>query len=109
MTTQFIDHMKFILGMCEEPGCNRVGTPCHLPRYNDPETDEWIDEIDYHYCVSHAHENGFCWCCGEFWGGIESFEFMNKLGLCDNCEIEVEDYDDYETDYSDLEDYYPYP
>lgn len=114
MSTQFLDFTKYHLGMCLEPGCNNVGTPCRLPRYLDLETDELVDdEVDYYYCYDHAHENGFCWCCGDFWGGIESFEFVNRAGLCDNCETEIDYDDDYEDEYendyhySDLE--WPYP
>jgi len=38
----------------------------------------------FHYCPDHAQENGFCWLCGEFWGGVEEFEF-DPSGLCPNC------------------------
>ena len=53
------------------------------------------------------HRAGFCWGCRTFWGGIESFEFMNPQGLCDNCIYDPElaggfanddllEYDDYD-------------
>lgn len=42
-------------------------------------------EPDYWYCPKHAHENGFCVSCGQFWAGVESFDFNNPAGLCDNC------------------------
>lgn len=37
------------------------------------------------YCHKHAHSAGYCWSCGQFWGGIESFEFRAN-GLCDHCD-----------------------
>lgn len=44
-----------------------------------------VREEEYHYCVIHAHDEGFCYGCGQFWGGIEEFEFCNPSGLCPNC------------------------
>ena len=64
-----------------EDGCGNAGFECFLP------DDE--NQASYAYCVEHAFDNGFCRSCGQFWGGIESFEFLNG-GLCDNCKDELE-------------------
>lgn len=60
--------------------------PCFYP---DNET----GEPDYYYCNSHCYLHGFCCCCGQFWSGVESFEFAVALGgiegVCENCEIEL--------------------
>lgn len=61
---------------CDHEGCAREGDPCYLP------ADE-RDDPSYHYCAEHAPEEGFCYGCGEFWAGIESFDF--GPGLCENC------------------------
>jgi hypothetical protein len=45
------------------------------------EVDEegWRDkEPDFYYCAHHAKHAGFCICCGEFWAGIESFDFEHR-------------------------------
>lgn len=42
------------------------------------------------YCVDHCQEEGFCFGCGEFWAGCESFDF-NPSGLCSNCHHQFED------------------
>lgn len=44
------------------------------------------DDIEY-VCGEHSHALGFCRSCGQFWGGVESFDFR-RSGLCDNCEAE---------------------
>jgi hypothetical protein len=61
--------------------CHRLGDRYEL---GDPEG----GVFEYFYCWEHAHAAGFCYRCGEFWGGIESFDF-NQSHLCDNCEFEV--------------------
>lgn len=68
---------------CEQEGCDSTDTiECRLPDYEET-------GIFYHYCPKHAEANGFCVCCGEFWGGIESFEFWHP-GLCDNCHDDIQ-------------------
>lgn len=57
------------------------------------------DTFDY-YCAEHCQKNGYCYGCGEFWAGSESFDF-SRSGLCSNCQSEVEDYIDDEDYYSD--------
>lgn len=71
---------------CEHEGCTQDAGPCYLPNEDytgfDRKPAEW-------YCSEHAHEHGYCSACGEFWGGIESFDF-NPNGLCDHCQDEVD-------------------
>lgn len=91
---------------CEQEGCEDTNTIlCHLHDY------EQDKELTWHYCPKHAEENGFCVSCGDFWGGIESFEFVHP-GLCDNChsdiqaelaEFEDEDIPDYFDDGDDYD------
>ena len=92
--------IKYRLHMCMEPGCrNRDTTPCFYPDNEDDKTDTF-------YCVKHAHKNGFCWNCGQFWGGVESFDFpFHRTDLCENC-YEQEDWEnDYEDDEEDESEY----
>jgi hypothetical protein len=65
---------------------------------DDPDTGE---ELIYWYCGDHIHDKGFCWGCGQFWGGVESFEF-SPHGLCPNCQ----DDPDLTGRYEDLDDEY---
>lgn len=60
--------------------CDNPGAPCFLPGRQEPEG---------YYCTNHAQQEGFCWGCGQFWGGVESFEFSDT-GLCEECEQEQE-------------------
>jgi hypothetical protein len=50
--------------------------------------DEDEDQVQ-RYCFEHAAENGFCYSCGIFCAGIESFDFGEYRGLCDICADEV--------------------
>lgn len=64
---------------CEEKNCNNKDVlKCFLYDYEEKK------EFIWYYCTEHASKNGFCCCCGEFWAGIESFDFIHP-GLCDNC------------------------
>ncbi len=48
-------------------------------------------------CSTHHHATGYCYGCGQFFGGIESFEFGN--GLCDDCNQDLcfpDDEDDFD-------------
>ena len=60
---------------CAEAGCTAPGDPCYLPSEDAPTA---------HYCPAHAAANGFCWRCGQFGAGLETFEFLHP-GTCDNC------------------------
>ena len=40
-------------------------------------------------CKYHAHDHGFCWGCGGFLGGSETFD-MEPSGLCEDCKFEAD-------------------
>jgi len=80
--------------VCDEDGCTNVGLECSLP---DDDT-----VASYAYCDEHIFNNGFCRMCGQFWGGVESFEFLNG-GYCDNCRSEL-DHEDAEPDDDEWDD-----
>lgn len=63
---------------CQEEGCSKEGFPCRL--FDHEVQREFIS----YFCSEHAQQNGFCWYCGEFWGGVEEFEF-EPTGCCPNC------------------------
>ena len=72
---------------CNYEGCEcTTVVDCYLP------DDDLQGEPHAYFCAEHCHDNGFCWCCGTFNAGIESFDFRPS-GLCDNCEFELR-YDD---------------
>lgn len=78
---------------CCNQGCENKGIKCLI-------TGPLIDGEDerFRYCSEHAAENGFCYSCGIFCAGIESFDFGQYPGLCDNCIYEVrhnDSWDDY--------------
>ena len=58
---------------------------CYLPRWGDVG-----DGPDEYLCSQHRDIEGYCWGCGRFCGGIESFEFGKYSGFCDNCASELE-------------------
>ena len=66
----------------------------------------WLDTYDY-YCAEHCQKNGYCYGCGQFWAGSESFDF-SKNGLCSNCKDDPDlvGYEDDEDYYEMPEDYY---
>lgn len=66
---------------CEHPGCRNEGAQCYYPN------GDILASPDAWYCGLHAHRAGFCKGCGQFWGGVESFEF-NRQGLCDDCQMD---------------------
>ena len=79
---------------CQHEGCtSQEAVQCDLTNYEEGADPE---KFTYFYCTEHAKQAGFCWGCGDFWGGVASFEFGN--GLCENCLVEEQDYDD-EDDY----------
>lgn len=63
------------LQACEHEGCREEGIGCFLPDDGEP---------SHYLCATHCHEEGFCWACGNFWAGCESFDF-SRNGLCSNC------------------------
>lgn len=66
-------------GNCNHEGCNSPAQPFWLPDSAYP------NDPDGYYCEEHANSAGWCWMCGGFWGGVESFDF-SKTGVCENCE-----------------------
>ena len=92
---------------CQHKDCIKTNVvPCYLPSYTGPvdynHADTWL-------CPEHCQQEGFCWGCGQFWAGIESFDF-SPTGLCDNCkdedsavmdEIDADSNADYEWNYDD--------
>lgn len=76
--------------ICGFPGCRDFGNPCWLP-------DDIYSRPSEHFCAAHMYDQGYCVGCGQFWAGIESFDF-SRTGLCDNCEWS-ERLDDDHSDY----------
>ncbi len=91
--------LEFVgIHFCEEPRCwSRDTLRCTIHLIKNGE-----DEVNY-YCTEHASKHGYCWACGEFWAGCESFDF-NQMQLCPNC------YDEYRDDLEEMFDgpYDPY-
>jgi hypothetical protein len=83
---------------CWQPGCENKGIKCVIIGWNE-------EDEKSRYCHEHAAVNGFCYSCGIFCAGIESFDFGRYRGLCDNCadEYEVEygmwEVDPYQAEY----------
>ena len=73
--------------LCEEQGCQKEAIECQLLYYDYDSKESEV--VTYWYCGEHAHKNGFCPGCGEFWGGNERFNF-SRIGLCENCESELD-------------------
>lgn len=96
---QFVSWLKLKLHRCSHDGCWRRGTECFLPDNENGKPDDYA-------CVDHAHIMGYCRMCGQFWGGIESFDFRPS-GLCDHCHDQMRsDSDEYLEDDAN---YYPDP
>lgn len=90
---------------CWHIGCAEKGMRCILP-WPEDETDPPYER----YCYQHAAEHGYCYGCGLFCSGIESFDFGPYRGLCDNCadEVRANDAWQYPTeDEFEMYDYYP--
>lgn len=92
---------------CEEKDCNKTENLTECRIYGDETVIE--KDIIYHFCTDHAYKNGFCYICGDFFGGIESFEFNNPSQLCENClddlKCELGEYDDedcYDYNFGDI-------
>lgn len=68
--------------LCGERGCIRPANTCYLP-----------DGEEEFYCYDHMRDMGYCPGCGQFWAGIESFDF-SRTGYCENCEGDNCDFDD---------------
>lgn len=85
---------------CQHEGCTEEGNPCYLDDdlLADPQ------RVTEYLCCNHAPEHGYCWCCGRFFAGIESFDFGN--GLCEDCRVELLELepDEEDMDYGDYGD-----
>ena len=96
--------------LCEQEGCQNEGIPCWYPDYVEKIVGDQLPPPDHYYCGDHTFDQGFCSVCGDFWGGIESFEFHHP-GLCDNCYSEVDqerhEYDDDDLEASGYDEEYP--
>ena len=62
------------------------------------------DEVEY-LCPDCIIESGvYCLGCGQFWGGVDSFEFSEIDGYCEHCVDEIKTTVDDDTD----DEYFPY-
>jgi hypothetical protein len=89
---------------CWEPKCTNKGIKCLIPG-------GLIDDEDQmaRYCHEHAAKNGYCYSCGIFCAGIESFDFGKYPGLCDNCADEVKANEALEEYDEGIEEVWPFP
>lgn len=62
---------------CHEPTCDK-----HADLYRYPELGDEESTLAVFYCPKHAEHHGFCSSCGEFLGGLESFEFNGTRECC---------------------------
>lgn len=84
--------------ICQEHGCKEEADIYHYPVHDAGS--EWL-------CVEHAISAGFCFMCGNFWAGVEAYDFSPIEGVCPNCISEFDDDewdDDYGYDYTDFDD-----
>lgn len=81
---------------CDECGNRERLTECRFNPWGKPVG--WL-------CDDHLDGSGFCLGCGLFSAGIESFDFGQYAGYCDNCAAHLEEMD---YDYEDEDDYYRY-
>jgi len=88
---------------CEHEGCTSLHTEeWQYPEYEDDDGNK-ITQTAW-FCTEHAADDGFCIHCGNFWAGVESFDFSPIKGVCENCRVEYEEPDD--DDYDDGWDFY---
>ena len=90
MECNFLDRdEKFIEAQCVHPNRSIYGNqPCE--DLEEPWKCEYYIELNLveNFCCDHAFTNGYCICCGDFWGGVEDFDFGS--GLCDNCKEAID-------------------
>lgn len=80
--------VKLELPKCQKEGCTNLGMECLVPLDYTKPIEEQEQQLEY-YCSEHCYENGYCWMCGQFWGGVERFEF-DQSHLCENCRSEID-------------------
>lgn len=91
---------------CQEPGCTTgyEVVECRCRGEGGAE-----DLVEY-YCTEHCQKHGYCWGCGEFWAGVEMFDF-EPSGLCEHCKeeigAEVEEWDEERDEYMEAWEDYP--
>ena len=82
---------------CNEKGCTVLPTiRCVFPDGAD----------GGYYCQIHCEGAGFCYVCGQFWAGIDSFDFAlprgGIKGVCENCTDQIKaDAGEYDLDDDD--------
>lgn len=68
--------------VCDEDGCFLAAYTVWLP-------DAGAGRVGpYHYCARHLYLNGFCPCCLQFYGAVDSF-WTSETGFCATCEREM--------------------
>ena len=81
---------------CKKENCFNSARQFTYPNLTgDPTTEVPIVFL----CIDHAKEFGFCYGCGGFYGGVESFDF-GQFNLCQDCydEIATNDFDEEDDD-----------
>jgi len=90
---RLIAWLKYQFQRCTHEGCWKQGFPCFMEMYTETP--------DEYACSDHAQQMGYCVGCGQFWGGVDSFDF--GTGLCPQCRDQIEadspDYDAEEEEY----------
>jgi hypothetical protein len=90
-------------------GCTETYvTECCYPDDGETQSKELFVGL---LCREHAKEKGFCFGCGGFFAGIESFEFAkfwgNLEGYCEECSRQIkEDCGEYDEEDEEEYEYY---
>lgn len=71
---------------CQHEQCRAPAIECTMT----PIAEDQPEDVEY-FCRSHAPHHGYCSVCGDFWGGIDSFE---RDGICDHCADQLEQDED---------------
>lgn len=86
--------------------CAECGSQCTKKEiYEYPQIHENQPPQQICLCYDHVKDYGFCGYCGNFFGGVESFEFNNSRMFCDDCmdvlnhDLGNDDFDDEYLDY----------
>lgn len=72
--------------ICEFDGCTSLETD----RYEYPVPEDGVYPSEW-LCAEHAVEQGFCYGCGGFFAGTESYDFSPVKGLCYDCRSELDE------------------